>query len=100
MDTARYDPHMRFRVTRHAAMKPPEGALELLSSLIPKRREDVVFSQIGSEIRARVDRDDCVWMTQDERAEIGRAAVLGVVRDVCDRSSELKLDWFAVSPAR
>lgn len=100
MGTARYDQHMRFRVTKHGAVKPPDGALELLSSRIPQRREDVVFAARGDEIRARVDRDDCVWMTRDERAEIGRAAVLGVVREVCERSPELKLDWYAVSPAR
>ncbi len=74
--------------------------MELLSSHIPARREDVAFSRIGSEIRARVDRDDAVWMTQDERVEIGRKAVLDIVRDVCERSPELKLDWFAISPAR
>ncbi len=91
---------MKFRVTRHSAVKPPEGALELLSLHIPPRREDVAFSRTGSEIRARVDRDEAVWMTQDERLEIGRQAVLDIVREVCERSPELKLDWFAISPAR
>ena len=37
-------------------------------------------------------------MTRDERIEIGRRAVLDVVRETCDGSPELKSDWFAVSP--
>ncbi len=37
-------------------------------------------------------------MTRDERIEIGRRAVLDALREVCDRSPELKSDWFAVSP--
>jgi hypothetical protein len=37
-------------------------------------------------------------VTRDERIEIGRRAVLDVVRDVCDAAPELKSDWFAVSP--
>lgn len=95
-----YDWHMRFTVTKHTAVKPPEEAVEMLSSQIPARRQDVAFSRIGGEIRARVDRDDAVWMTTDERVEIGRKAVLDILREVCERSPELKLDWFAISPAR
>ncbi|HXD53998.1 MAG TPA: hypothetical protein VN618_04520 [Solirubrobacteraceae bacterium] len=91
---------MRFRVTRHTAVKPPEGVLDLLSARIPKRREDVLFSQVGGEIRARLDRDEAIAMTQDERVEIGREAVLEAVGEVCERSPDLKLDWYAVSPAR
>jgi len=91
---------MTFRVTTHAAAKPPEGALILLGERMPKRREDVLFSRVGGEIRARLDRDDSIATTSDERLEIGREAVLEAVGEVCERSPELKLDWFAVSPAR
>jgi hypothetical protein len=91
---------MRFRVTRHSAVKPPEGALSLLSERIPLRREDVLFSKVGGEIQARLDREDSVRMTEDERLEIGREAILEAVGEVCERSPDLKLDWFAVSPAR
>jgi hypothetical protein len=90
---------MRFRITKHTAKTPPDHVLELLNERIPQRREDVLFTRAGGEIRARLDRDDAVWMTQDERLEIGRRAVLDVVGEVCDRSPELKLDWYAVSPA-
>jgi hypothetical protein len=91
---------MRFRITKHTAKTPPDHVLELLTERIPQRREDVLFTSAGGEIRARLDRDDAVWMTQDERLEIGRRAVLDVVGEVCDRAPELKLDWYAVSPAR
>jgi hypothetical protein len=90
---------MRFRVTRHTAVKPPEGVLSLLSEHIPARREDVIFSRGGSEISARLDRDESVRMTADERIEIGRRAVLEAVGEVCKHSADLDAEWFAVSPA-
>jgi len=67
---------------------------------MPRRREDVVFSRAGGEIRALIDRDDSVRMTQDERLELGREAVLEALGEVCSRAPELRIDWFAVSPAR
>jgi hypothetical protein len=91
---------MRFRVTTHTAVRPPEGVLDLLGERIPSRQGDVLFSKVGGEIRARLDREDSVWMTQDERIEIGRRAVLEAVGEVCERVPNLKLDWYAVSPAR
>jgi hypothetical protein len=91
---------MRFRITRHTTASPPEDALDLLTSRIGKRRDDVCFARVGGEIRASFDRDEPVAMTQDERTDVGRRAVLEIVEEVCDRAPELKLDWFAVSPAR
>jgi hypothetical protein len=35
---------------------------------------------------------------RDELIELGRLAVLEIVRDVCRRAPELELEWFAVSP--
>jgi hypothetical protein len=89
---------MRFRITKHSAVKPPEDVLSRLLERIPQRREDVIFTIVGNEIRARVDRDDASSRTHDERAEIGREAVLEAVSDVCERWPGLKADWFAVSP--
>lgn len=71
--------------------------MDLLIEQIPSRREDVRFAKVGREVRAMLDREDAVWMTQDERTAIGRQAVLEAVSDVCDRAPELKLDWYAVS---
>jgi hypothetical protein len=39
-------------------------------------------------------------MEQDERAELGRRAILDIVIGVCERAPELNSDWFAVSPQR
>jgi hypothetical protein len=91
---------MRFRVTRHTAVKPAEHVLDLLVERLPTRQGDVIFETTGSEIHARLDRDEAVWETQDERLAIGRTAVLAALGEVCDRSPELKLDWFAVSAGR
>jgi len=35
-------------------------------------------------------------MERDEREEVGRRAVLGIVCDVCALPLEIKSDWFAV----
>jgi hypothetical protein len=91
---------MRFRVTRHTAVKPPEDVLNLLDARLPARQDDVIFTKSGGEIDVRLDRDDSVRMTQDEREERGREAVLEAVGEVCERWPGLRLDWFAVSRAR
>jgi hypothetical protein len=67
---------------------------------MPARRGDVLFSKRGNQIQARLDRETSTWMTQHERIEIGREAVIAAVGEICERSPHLKLDWFAVSPAR
>jgi hypothetical protein len=91
---------MKFKITGHATASPPEHALDLLTERIGRRRDDVSFARLGHEIRANVDRDDPIAMTQDERTDIGRRAVLEIIAEVCERAPELKLDWFAVSPSR
>jgi hypothetical protein len=91
---------MKFKITRHMAVVPPEHALDLLAERIGRRREDLSFTRVGPEIRANLDRDEPVSMTHDERVYRGRRAVLDVLDEVCERAPELKLDWYAVSPAR
>jgi hypothetical protein len=91
---------VRFKITHHSGHKPPDGALDLLTQRLGARREDVSFLKVGGEIWATVEADAPVSMTQDERADIGRRAVLGVVREVCDGAPELDSDWFAVSSGR
>ena len=74
--------------------------MEQLASRLGPRREEVAFSKVGNEIWAVLESEPPVSMTQDERADIGRRAVLEVVRDVCDAAPELESDWFAVSSGR
>jgi hypothetical protein len=87
---------MQFRITPHSTYAPPPDALELLWQRLGPKYEDVSFTRVGAEIRATTDEDAPVSMTRDERAEIGRRAVLAALREVCEAAPELSLDWFAV----
>jgi hypothetical protein len=91
---------MKFKITRHATASPPDNAMDALTERMGRKREDVSFTRVGAELRANLDRDVPSSMTYDERTAIGRRAVLEIVGEVCERAPELKLDWFAVSPAR
>jgi hypothetical protein len=91
---------MRFKITFHSGHKPPANALDLLAPRLGARREEVAFVRVGAEIWATVEADAPVSMTQDERADIGRRAVLDVVREVCEGAPDLNSDWFAVSSGR
>jgi hypothetical protein len=88
---------VQFKITPHSGYAPPVDALDLLWARLGVRREEVSFARMGAEIMATTGEDAPVSMTRDERAEIGRRAVLDVVRDVCDGAPELRSDWFAVS---
>jgi len=90
---------VQFRITPHSGYAPPADALDLLWERLGARRDGVSFTKVGVEIRATTGEDAPVSMTSDERAEIGRRAVLDVVRDICDGVPELRSDWFAVSAA-
>jgi hypothetical protein len=91
---------VKLSITSHAGFRgsarPPE-ALELLAQQLGARRDEVSFAKVGSEIVATWGEDVPSSMERDERAEIGRSVVLEIVRDVCERTPELRLDWFAVS---
>lgn len=89
---------MRFRITHHSGFAAPADALDRLSARVGPRRDGVSFAKVGHEIRAMTSEDAPVSMTRDERIEIGRRAVLDLVREVCEGAPELKSDWFAVSP--
>jgi hypothetical protein len=89
---------VRFRITHHSGFAAPADALDLLSARAGASRNGVAFARIGHYVRAMTPEDAPVSMTRDERIEIGRRAVLDVVREVCETSTELKSDWFAVSP--
>ncbi len=90
---------MVFKVTKHGSASPPQNALDLLGELIAGRRDDAYFKRAGSYISARLDREEPVAMTQDERNEIGRRVVLEIIGDVCERTPGMKLEWYAVRPA-
>jgi hypothetical protein len=89
---------VKFRISRHSGFGAPEDAVDLLWERLGAKHEDASFAKVGREIRATWGEDVRVAVERDERAEIGRAAVLEIVLGVCERAPELRSDWFAVSP--
>jgi hypothetical protein len=89
---------VQFRITHHSGFAAPADALELLSVRVGASHNGVSFAKVGRQIRAMTPEDAPVSMTRDERIEIGRRVVLDLVREACEGSTELKSDWFAVSP--
>jgi hypothetical protein len=91
---------VKFKVTRHSGFAPPADALDLLWQRLGAKRDEVSFAKADSEIRAAWEEGAAASMDRAERSEIGRLAVLQIVRDVCERAPELRLEWYAVSPLR
>jgi hypothetical protein len=86
-----------FSITRHSGWSSPENAIDLLWERLGARREEASFARERTEIRAIWRVDLPVAMERNEREELGRAAILEIVRGVCEKAPELKSDWFAVS---
>jgi hypothetical protein len=91
---------VNFRITRHSGWGAPDGALDTLWERLGPRRDETSFAKSGAEIMARWGSDAPSSIDRDEREEVGRAAILAILRDVCDQSPELRADWFAVSAYR
>jgi hypothetical protein len=91
---------VEFRITRHSGYPAPADALELLWQRLGASRDDTRFAKGDAEIRATWGQDAPVSMERDEREEIGRLAVLEIVRDACEQAPGLRTDWFAVSARR
>jgi hypothetical protein len=87
-----------FLITLHSGYGAPEGAIERLAEALGPRRGGARFGKVGREIRASWSEEMPISMERDEREELGRLAMLEILRDLCDGSSgELDLRWFAVS---
>jgi hypothetical protein len=91
---------MRIKIGVHAGFGAPGDAIERLAAKLGPAREDARFTLTGDEIAVRFSDDAPVSMESDEREEIGRAAVLEMIGEVCERSPDLKFDWYAVSARR
>ena len=89
---------MKFKITIHGHSGAPPDALDLLWEALGTSRDDVRFSRPGLAIIATWMSEAPVTMERDERKEVGRAAVWGIVRDVCEDTAGLRSSWFAVSP--
>jgi len=91
---------VKFKITPHAgftASTKPANAVDLLWQRLGASHDEASFAKVGPEISATWG-EDVPSMARDEDAEIGRRAVLDIVRDVCEHAPELEVDWFAVSP--
>jgi hypothetical protein len=87
-----------FKITYHSGYTPPTDALDALLERLGAVRDRVSFSKPGAtEIIAVWDADVSSAMTQDERIETGRRMIFDMVKDVCEYSPPLDVDWFAVS---
>jgi hypothetical protein len=91
---------VRFTITLHSGYDAPPDALERLFEQVGPTREDARFAMASSEIRATWGEDAPTSMESDEREQRGRSALLEILEEACERSSDLKLDWFAVSARR
>ena len=89
---------MQFRISLHSGSGSPPDALSLLAERLGSSREGFSFAKAGGVITATWREDGPSSRTEEERAEIGRQAALGVVRSVCEGTPDLKLEWFAVHP--
>jgi hypothetical protein len=87
-----------FRITRHSGIVPaPTDAIDLLWEQLGSQRDGAFFSRAGPAITARWNEDVQTRSARDEMSEVGRAAVLEIVSDVCEQSANLRSEWFAVS---
>jgi hypothetical protein len=92
-----------YRITPHLGSPRPRWnaeAMELLWRRLDLSLGDTSFSKVGPEITATWQLDAPFPVERDELIELGRLAVLEIVRDVCRRAPELEFEWFAVSPSR
>lgn len=86
---------MLFKIAHHSGTRPPADALDRLLAKLGPERENVRFTKAGSELRA--DWRGGASAMSHEQSEMGRRAVFEMVRDICERSPGLDVEWFAVS---
>jgi hypothetical protein len=91
---------VRFKIGVHSGFGAPADAIQRLAAKLGPAHGDARFTLSGGEIRVRFSDDAPVSMESDEREEIGRAALLKILDEVCERSSDLRFDWYAVSAGR
>jgi hypothetical protein len=90
------------KITPHQAQQLPSrpaDAIELLWARLGANREGTSFAVRGSEIQATWESTATRSMPRAELNEVARAAVLALLREVCDAAPELEFAWFAVSSA-
>jgi hypothetical protein len=88
---------VRFKIVVHAGYGAPANAIELLAERLGPAHEDARFTPGRDAIEATYGEEAPISMASDERAEIGRRALLEILDEVCDGAPELDFEWYAVS---
>jgi hypothetical protein len=88
---------VRFTIAVHAGYGAPPDAIELLAKRLGSERDEARFTPTGDAIDATWGEEAPVSMASDERAQIGRRALLAILDEVCDDAPELAFEWFAIS---
>jgi hypothetical protein len=90
---------VNYRITPHSGYNAPPDALDRLFELLGPRRGDFTFSKSSdAEIAAVWSADVPSTTAQDELVETGRCALLDLVREECELTPSLDIDWYAFSP--
>lgn len=88
---------MRFRITPHKGFTSstrPANAVDLLWQRLGESRGKASFDRVGRDEISATWGEGPASTKRDDRAEIGRRAVLEILREVCEGAPEL--DRYAV----
>ncbi len=89
---------LRFKVTIHSGHGAPADAIESLWERWPARISEATAVRRGPEIHVNYGSYDGTGPAREQRAAAERIEVLDLVREICERDTELKLAWYAVAP--
>jgi hypothetical protein len=88
---------MEFRITTHTGYGAPADAIESpWACLRATSVEDATFARGHEEIRATWGYDEASRAIMEELVEPNRRALLEVVCELCDRTTGLESDWYAI----
>jgi hypothetical protein len=94
---------LEFRITSHSGLTSPARSADAMDLLWERLQrgggpdDDASFARVGNQISVTWGPALEASPERRERSEIGRAAVLNIVREACEQApKELEFNWFAV----
>jgi hypothetical protein len=95
---------LEFRITSHSGLASSARSADAIDLLWDRLQrgggavdDDVSFARVGNQIAVTWGPQVEASPERRERSEIGRAAVLNIVRQACEQApAELEFNWFAV----